>query len=188
MSLGAAGEKAAAKALKHEGYRIVARNYRCAMGEIDLIAFTGSRAVGVGIFSKAAKVQPGQIWLKRTVLEMGGKNCIVVEETADVAAAADGTARVDYAWISDSIKTTLYDTIDTPLSKYFHDASNAQTDDVNMATHYGSLWYDITGFIPPTFSALLDGTDVSETMSRISIVKQTDYTTLLNTDSQPYFY
>ena len=41
------------------------------------VSFTGSRDVGLGIFEKAAKVHPGQIWLKRTVLEMGGKNCIV---------------------------------------------------------------------------------------------------------------
>lgn len=54
------------------------------------ISFTGSREVGVGIFEKAAKVHKGQIWLKRTVLEMGGKDCIVVDETADVAAAAEG--------------------------------------------------------------------------------------------------
>lgn len=54
------------------------------------ISFTGSREVGVGIFQKAAVVHPGQIWLKRTVLEMGGKDCILVDETADVAAAAEG--------------------------------------------------------------------------------------------------
>lgn len=54
------------------------------------IAFTGSRDVGLGIFEKAAKVHDGQIWLKRTVLEMGGKNCIVADETADLAAAAEG--------------------------------------------------------------------------------------------------
>ncbi|MGB2987235.1 MAG: L-glutamate gamma-semialdehyde dehydrogenase [Phycisphaerae bacterium] len=54
------------------------------------ISFTGSREVGIGIFEKVAKVQPGQIWLKRTVLEMGGKDCIVVDETADIAAAAEG--------------------------------------------------------------------------------------------------
>jgi 1-pyrroline-5-carboxylate dehydrogenase len=54
------------------------------------ISFTGSREVGIGIFEKAAKVQPGQIWLKRTVLEMGGKDCIVVDETADLEAAAEG--------------------------------------------------------------------------------------------------
>jgi len=55
------------------------------------VAFTGSREVGVGIYEKAAKVQEGQIWLKRCILEMGGKDCIVVDETADLDAAADGT-------------------------------------------------------------------------------------------------
>ncbi|UCF32979.1 MAG: L-glutamate gamma-semialdehyde dehydrogenase [Phycisphaerales bacterium] len=54
------------------------------------ISFTGSREVGVGIFEKASKVHPGQIWLKRTVLEMGGKDCIFVDETADLDAAAQG--------------------------------------------------------------------------------------------------
>jgi 1-pyrroline-5-carboxylate dehydrogenase len=53
-----------------------------------LIAFTGSRDVGLGIFEKASKVGQGQIWLKRSVLEMGGKDCVVVDETADVGAAA----------------------------------------------------------------------------------------------------
>jgi len=54
------------------------------------ISFTGSREVGVGIYEKAAKVQAGQIWLKRSVLEMGGKDCIFVDETADLEAAAEG--------------------------------------------------------------------------------------------------
>jgi 1-pyrroline-5-carboxylate dehydrogenase len=54
------------------------------------IAFTGSMEVGLGIFEKAAKMAPGQIWLKRTILEMGGKDCIVVDETADLEEAADG--------------------------------------------------------------------------------------------------
>ncbi|MFQ5411009.1 MAG: aldehyde dehydrogenase family protein, partial [Phycisphaerae bacterium] len=54
------------------------------------IAFTGSREVGTGIFEKAAKVQPDQIWLKRSILEMGGKDCIVVTDAADIDAAAEG--------------------------------------------------------------------------------------------------
>ncbi|MBN2563773.1 MAG: L-glutamate gamma-semialdehyde dehydrogenase [Phycisphaerae bacterium] len=54
------------------------------------IAFTGSREVGIGIHEKAAKVNAGQIWLKRTVLEMGGKDCIVVTDKADLDAAAEG--------------------------------------------------------------------------------------------------
>jgi 1-pyrroline-5-carboxylate dehydrogenase len=60
------------------------------------IAFTGSKEVGLRIYERAAKVQPGQIWLKRTLLEMGGKDAIVVDETADLEAAADGI--VASAW------------------------------------------------------------------------------------------
>ena len=52
------------------------------------IGFTGSKEIGLRIFERAAKVQPGQRWLKRTVLEMGGKDTQVVDETADLDAAA----------------------------------------------------------------------------------------------------
>ncbi len=45
-----------------------------------MVSFTGSKEVGLGIFAKCGKVAPGQIWLKRSVLEMGGKNCIVVTD------------------------------------------------------------------------------------------------------------
>ncbi|MEN9938500.1 MAG: hypothetical protein RLZZ387_5079 [Chloroflexota bacterium] len=54
------------------------------------IAFTGSKEVGLRIYERAAKVHPGQLWLKRTVLEMGGKDTIVVDETADLGAASEG--------------------------------------------------------------------------------------------------
>ncbi len=52
------------------------------------ISFTGSKEVGLRIFDRASKAAPGQIWLKRTVLEMGGKDSVVVDETADLEAAA----------------------------------------------------------------------------------------------------
>lgn len=54
------------------------------------ISFTGSMAVGLRINELAAKTQPGQIWIKRVVAEMGGKDTIVVDETADLDAAAEG--------------------------------------------------------------------------------------------------
>jgi len=62
------------------------------------IAFTGSREVGVELFQKAAKIAPGQIWLKRTILEMGGKDGIVVDETADVDAAAEGVVSATFGF------------------------------------------------------------------------------------------
>jgi 1-pyrroline-5-carboxylate dehydrogenase len=56
---------------------------------VRFVAFTGSRDVGVEIFERAAKTQPGQRWLKRVQLEMGGKNAVVVDETADLDRAAE---------------------------------------------------------------------------------------------------
>ena len=58
------------------------------------VSFTGSKAVGIGINKLAAEVQPGQIWLKRVVAEMGGKDAIIVDEEADLDAAAQGVAAV----------------------------------------------------------------------------------------------
>jgi len=54
------------------------------------VSFTGSMEVGLNIFQKCGMVGKDQIWLKRSVLEMGGKDCILVDETADVEAAAEG--------------------------------------------------------------------------------------------------
>jgi 1-pyrroline-5-carboxylate dehydrogenase len=54
------------------------------------ISFTGSMEVGLHINELAAKTSPGQIWIKRVVAEMGGKDTIVVDETADLDAAAEG--------------------------------------------------------------------------------------------------
>jgi 1-pyrroline-5-carboxylate dehydrogenase len=54
------------------------------------IAFTGSKAVGLEIHERAAKTQPGQIFIKRTILEMGGKDSIIVEPDCDIDAALDG--------------------------------------------------------------------------------------------------
>ncbi len=58
--------------------------------QIRFVSFTGSREVGSHIYETAAKVQPGQRWLKRVIAEMGGKDAIVVDETADLDAAAEG--------------------------------------------------------------------------------------------------
>lgn len=55
-----------------------------------LIAFTGSKEIGLRIQERAAKLNPGQIWIKRTILEMGGKDFILVDEDAVVEAAAEG--------------------------------------------------------------------------------------------------
>lgn len=54
------------------------------------IAFTGSKEVGLDIHARAAQARPGQIWIKRTILEMGGKDSIIVESDCDLDAAVTG--------------------------------------------------------------------------------------------------
>jgi 1-pyrroline-5-carboxylate dehydrogenase len=56
------------------------------------ISFTGSKEVGLRINKLAADTVPGQIWIKRVIAEMGGKDGIVVDETADLNAAAAAIA------------------------------------------------------------------------------------------------
>jgi len=62
------------------------------------IAFTGSKEAGLRIGEQAAKTQPGQVWIKRTVLEMGGKDAIIVDDEADIASAAEGVAQSAFGY------------------------------------------------------------------------------------------
>ncbi|NNF70382.1 MAG: L-glutamate gamma-semialdehyde dehydrogenase [Acidimicrobiia bacterium] len=57
------------------------------------INFTGSKEVGLRIAERSAIVHPGQRWLKRAYMEMGGKDGLIVDETADLDAAADAAVR-----------------------------------------------------------------------------------------------
>src|SRR3954465_12926735 len=62
------------------------------------IAFTGSKEVGLDINQRAAEVKPGQIWIKRTVLEMGGKDSIIVDADANLDAAVEGVAQAAFGF------------------------------------------------------------------------------------------
>ncbi|WP_411334544.1 L-glutamate gamma-semialdehyde dehydrogenase [Metabacillus indicus] len=57
------------------------------------ISFTGSRDVGLRIFNRASQLNDGQIWLKRVIAEMGGKDTIVVDKEADLELAAQSIVK-----------------------------------------------------------------------------------------------
>ena len=57
------------------------------------ISFTGSKQVGLHINEVAAKPREGQIWIKRVVAEMGGKDAIIVADDADLDSAATGVVQ-----------------------------------------------------------------------------------------------
>jgi 1-pyrroline-5-carboxylate dehydrogenase len=62
------------------------------------IAFTGSKEVGLIISEAAAKRAPGQMWIKRAVLEMGGKDATIVDEEADLDAAVEGVTQAAFGY------------------------------------------------------------------------------------------
>jgi 1-pyrroline-5-carboxylate dehydrogenase len=83
------------------------------------IAFTGSKAVGLDIHELAAKTQPGQIWIKRTVLEMGGKDSILVCADADIDAAADGVVAAAFGFSGQKCSACSRAIIEEPIYDAF---------------------------------------------------------------------
>lgn len=65
---------------------------------VRFIAFTGSKKVGLEIHEHAARMRPEQTFLKRTILELGGKDSIVVASDADLDAALDGTVSAAFSF------------------------------------------------------------------------------------------
>lgn len=57
------------------------------------VAFTGSKEIGLRINERAAKTQTGQLWIKRVVAEMGGKDAIIVADDANLDEAATGVVQ-----------------------------------------------------------------------------------------------
>jgi 1-pyrroline-5-carboxylate dehydrogenase len=83
------------------------------------IAFTGSKAVGLEIHERAAKTQPGQIWIKRTILEMGGKDSILVCADADVDTAVDGVTAAAFGFSGEKCSACSRAIVEAPLYDVF---------------------------------------------------------------------
>jgi len=63
-----------------------------------MIAFTGSKEVGLDIVERSARLQPGQIWIKRVIAEMGGKNATIIDDTADLDDAVQGCCAAAFGY------------------------------------------------------------------------------------------
>lgn len=83
------------------------------------IAFTGSKAVGLEIHERAAKTRPGQIWIKRTILEMGGKDSILVCADADLDAAVDGVVASAFGFSGQKCSACSRAIIEAPIYDVF---------------------------------------------------------------------
>ena len=66
--------------------------------DVDFITFTGSKDVGLRIMGLASDTLPGQRSVKRVIAEMGGKNAIIVDETADLDEAIKGVLESGFSY------------------------------------------------------------------------------------------
>ncbi len=66
--------------------------------KVRFINFTGSKEVGLRINRLAADISPGQKWIKRTTLEMGGKDAIIVDSQASLEDAATGVVKSAFGY------------------------------------------------------------------------------------------
>ena len=86
--------------------------------DTHVIAFTGSREVGCKIYAEAAKLKPGQKHLKRVIAEMGGKNAIIVDESADLDRAVAGVVQSAFGYSGQKCSACSRVIVATPV----HDA------------------------------------------------------------------
>ncbi len=83
------------------------------------VAFTGSKSVGLEIHERAAHTQPGQIWIKRTILEMGGKDSILICEDADLDDAVAGVAASAFGFSGQKCSACSRAIIEAPIYDIF---------------------------------------------------------------------
>jgi len=83
------------------------------------IAFTGSKSVGLEIHERAAKTQPGQIWIKRTILEMGGKDSTLVCADADVDVAVEGVVAAAFGFSGQKCSACSRAIVEAPIYDVF---------------------------------------------------------------------
>ena len=96
------------------------------------IAFTGSREVGIDINKRAADVVPGQVWIKRTILEMGGKDAIIVDADGDFDAAVEGVAQAAFGFQGQKCSACSRAIIDERIYDKFLDALKARVEQITV--------------------------------------------------------
>ena len=85
------------------------------------VSFTGSREVGLRINELAAKPRKGQIWIKRVMAEMGGKDAIIVDREADLDSAVAGVVQSAFGYQGQKCSACSRAIVDDPIYDEFVD-------------------------------------------------------------------
>src|SRR5271169_2754211 len=96
------------------------------------IAFTGSKEVGLHINQTAAVQRPGQLWIKRTILEMGGKDSMVLDADGDFDAAVEGTAQAAFGFSGQKCSACSRIIVDERIYDRFVQALKARVEKITV--------------------------------------------------------
>jgi 1-pyrroline-5-carboxylate dehydrogenase len=96
------------------------------------ISFTGSRDVGLRINELAARHRPGQIWIKRAIAEMGGKDAIVVDADADLDKAVDGVLASAFGYQGQKCSACSRAIVDAQVYDAFLEKLAAKTQNIKV--------------------------------------------------------
>src|SRR5437868_7266868 len=96
------------------------------------IAFTGSREVGLNINKVAANQAPGQLWIKRTILEMGGKDAILVDADADIDSAVEGVAQAAFGFQGQKCSACSRAIVDQKIYDQFLEKLHARVQKITL--------------------------------------------------------
>jgi 1-pyrroline-5-carboxylate dehydrogenase len=112
------------------------------------VSFTGSRDVGLRINELAAKPRPGQVWIKRVIAEMGGKDAIVVDGNADVDKAVDGVLASAFGYQGQKCSACSRAIVDARVYDEFLDKLAAKARQIKVGASD-----DLANFMGPVISA-----------------------------------
>jgi 1-pyrroline-5-carboxylate dehydrogenase len=101
--------------------------------KVRFIAFTGSMEVGIHLNELAAKVQPGQIWLKRVVCEMGGKDSIIIDkEIISLDDAVNGVVAAAFGFQGQKCSACSRAIVDSSVYDKFVEKLKAAVDQIQV--------------------------------------------------------
>ncbi len=130
------------------------------------IAFTGSKKVGLEIHESAAKTQPGQRFIKRTVLEMGGKDSIIVDANCDLAMAVDGVVASAFGFNGQKCSACSRAIVDASIYDEFVDLLKEKVEAIKQGDP-AENFYSGPLISPVAMRRVLDYIEVGKSESRL---------------------
>jgi len=130
------------------------------------IAFTGSKAVGLEIHESAAKTHPGQIFIKRTILEMGGKDSIIVDADADLDLAIEGVVASAFGFNGQKCSACSRAIVDAGIYDVFCDRLQSRVAQIKTGDPAQNVY---TGPVisPKSYNKILSYLEIAKTEGRV---------------------